>query len=773
MKKYLSIILAVLGLNTYAQTYSLTSRLYDDSQPGVVTITMEPDAYQWMFENPQSDSLHRCTFHFTNALIDSTVENVGIRIRGNTSREANKKSLKISFNDFEPGREFYDVDKMNLNGEHNDPSISRAKLCWDIFNSAGIKASKAAHCYIYINGVYHGVYVSVEHIDDEFLKKNFNDDSGNLWKCLYPADLVYKGSAASNYYFSDGFPAYELTTNEETNDYTQLARFINLINNTPSGNFQDSLETIFNYAGFLEYQAINFLTGSWDDYWCLMNNYYLYYEPSEGKFTWIPYDYDNSFGIDWFSVDWASTNPYSIPQVSGGSRPLTEKMLNINQYRDLYTHFIQFYRNNIINPTMLNLRIDSLKNLISNGAFDDTYRTLDYGFSYNDFLNSFTTLHNQHVKYGLKDFVQTKHNFTGSQLSYQGADPIIYKTSFSTFTPDAGSEVSINAAAFDSDGIDSVILQIFDTTKFLILEVPMMFFPVSGTTIAEEADNWTGRYSISEWNTTVYAKIRVKDSKGISSIYPRASYYEIKTPAHSVPDIVVNEFLADNAGVTPDPAGENDDWVELYNNTGSPILLTGFYMTDDMTNPTKWRMTDENVIIPAKGFLVVWCDDDAGQDGVHASFKLSKGGEFIGIVAADGVTFVDSLSFGEQSTDVSMGRFPDGSSEWMFLSPTPGGANQAVSIHENLFTEKFAIKAYPNPFKQTVKISFTLKAKLDVSVEVFSILGCSVYSTTMEALEPGEHSLFWNAGSISSSGIYFCRINAGNYNAILKLMLLK
>ncbi len=82
---------------------------------------------------------------------------------------------------------------------------------------------------------YYGLYISVEHVDDEFLWKNFNDDSGNLWKCLYPADLNYLGSDPNIYknLVDNGRPVYELKTNEEIGDFSKLAHFIDILNNTP------------------------------------------------------------------------------------------------------------------------------------------------------------------------------------------------------------------------------------------------------------------------------------------------------------------------------------------------------------------------------------------------------------------------------------------------------------------------------------------------------------------------------------------------------------
>ncbi|MCG6959718.1 CotH kinase family protein, partial [bacterium BMS3Abin03] len=387
-----SIILRIVPFLIIATTLFAQSKeswkLYDDTDVATVKINIDPVALGWLYNNVDSDSLFYAQFYFKNKYIEETVDSVGFRLRGNTSRYSQKKSFKVSFNDFIPGRNFYGVDKLNLNGEHNDPSIVRSKLCWDLFNTIGMKSSRAAYADVYINDQYYGLYISVEHIDDEFLQKNFTDDTGNLWKCLYPADLNYLGSDQNLYKIS----AYDLKTNEAGSDYSQLAHLIDILNNTPNNLFADSLESIIYIDELLKYFSMDILTGSWDDYWALMNNYYLYYEPAAKKFHLIPYDYDNTFGIDWSGNDWAIADPYNFPQVVAGYRPLAQRMMQNNQYRDLYTHFLEFYRENLFLLPLWENRIDSLRIMITPSALADNYRTLDYNFEFGDFLVSYTDL---------------------------------------------------------------------------------------------------------------------------------------------------------------------------------------------------------------------------------------------------------------------------------------------------------------------------------------------------------------------------------------------
>jgi len=149
--------------------------------------------------------------------------------------------------------------------------------------------------------------------------------------------------------------------------------------------------------------------------------------------------------------------------------------------------------------------------------------------------------------------------------------------------------------------------------------------------------------------------------------------------------VVINEFLARNALTVHDEFGEYDDWIELYNAGDDEVDLGGYYITDDLSNPTKWQLpeTEEETEIPPHGYLLLWADDDSTQGALHLGFKLSGSGEQIGLFAPDGHTVVDTLTFGPQEQDISYGRQPDGSDNWFyFQQPTPGQCNESAGVSE-------------------------------------------------------------------------------------------
>jgi len=143
--------------------------------------------------------------------------------------------------------------------------------------------------------------------------------------------------------------------------------------------------------------------------------------------------------------------------------------------------------------------------------------------------------------------------------------------------------------------------------------------------------------------------------------------------------LYINEFMADNGSTIEDPDGpvEFDDWIEIYNAGDSSVNMGGMYLTDDLENPTKWQVP-YGVTIPAGGYLLFWADEQQQQGNTHTNFKLASSGEAIGLYDTDanGNVAIDTLTFDEQTIDVSFGRFLDGTDNWQVLTQaTPGQTN--------------------------------------------------------------------------------------------------
>lgn len=140
--------------------------------------------------------------------------------------------------------------------------------------------------------------------------------------------------------------------------------------------------------------------------------------------------------------------------------------------------------------------------------------------------------------------------------------------------------------------------------------------------------------------------------------------------------LYINEFMASNATTICDSFGNYSDWIELYNSTDTDMDISGFGISDNLSQPMKYRFPD-GTTIAAKGYLVVFCSGNEGmQNGeLHAPFGLRSYGEDV-VIANRAGRIIDSYSFKNQETDVSMARMPDGAGEFQSNSqPSPGYPN--------------------------------------------------------------------------------------------------
>jgi len=122
---------------------------------------------------------------------------------------------------------------------------------------------------------------------------------------------------------------------------------------------------------------------------------------------------------------------------------------------------------------------------------------------------------------------------------------------------------------------------------------------------------------------------------------------------------VFNEVMTGNSGVVLDQAGEDDDWIEIFNPGPNAVNLSGYYVSDDPGSPTKHQISG-NLNVAAGGFALLWADEDPDQGVNHLGFKLSKSGESLTLTAPNGVTVLDSVTVPPLADNRSYARSVDG-----------------------------------------------------------------------------------------------------------------
>ena len=121
-------------------------------------------------------------------------------------------------------------------------------------------------------------------------------------------------------------------------------------------------------------------------------------------------------------------------------------------------------------------------------------------------------------------------------------------------------------------------------------------------------------------------------------------------------DIKINELMPLNSSVIADEFLEYDDWCELYNDGSSSIELNGFYLTDNISRPDKYKLP--HVVIQVGEHNIYWLDNNVSQGDNHAPFKLSSEGEELALFEKEGNYWHlrDYKSFGSIEADISYGR---------------------------------------------------------------------------------------------------------------------
>lgn len=226
-----------------------------------------------------------------------------MRIRGDTSREDPKKSLKIKFDStsFSPTEVVF-----NLNAEYSDKTIIRQYLSSQLIKQVGQTIFNSELVKVYLNKEYFGLYLKVENVDEHFLKRNGLSKKNNLYKA------TKDGACLS--IFDDVEAKWEKKTNKN-GSFNDLKTLIEKINNTSDEDFYSFVKETFEYDNLINVIALNIMLSNGSTYY---HNYYLYHDlyktgkwqifqwdmdKSLSYYNWMPYTYHRT------SSEWESDNP--------------------------------------------------------------------------------------------------------------------------------------------------------------------------------------------------------------------------------------------------------------------------------------------------------------------------------------------------------------------------------------------------------------------------------------------------------------------------------
>ena len=232
-------------------------------------------------ENLQYLNTHRFTNDYMPASFwtqDQFWPDAGVRYRGNTTRSLVKKNHKIRLEEPLPDGHI----KLNLQSEWNDPSVMREKMSYDVMTGSGCLSGNTEYVHLERNGEFIGVFLNVEQVDENFL--DIRGRSGSIWKGV-DGDFTKKQSLEGYY------NAYSLEEGRYS-DYEYLADIIEVVIDSPDGEFRTDILEHLDVERFLDYYSSQAIVSGWD---FTSGNYYLFRDSETGMFEFVPWDLNETW----------------------------------------------------------------------------------------------------------------------------------------------------------------------------------------------------------------------------------------------------------------------------------------------------------------------------------------------------------------------------------------------------------------------------------------------------------------------------------------------
>lgn len=688
MKRFFFLLAVSVGISLGAQTgfYAV-----DTIQVIDITFTQPNWDYQMDTAKAGADGYILAAQCVINGVV---FDSVGVKFKGNSSYDSSrtKNPLHIKLDHVHGSANYDGHEDIKLGNGYSDPTLVREVLAYEILRNY-MAAPECNFARVTINGTYYGLFSSAESIDSDFNSDHFYSSTNSFFKCTpqnvlsgQVPNLLHLGSDSANY-----TTRYEIKSDYAWKDLIGLC-------DTLSNNF-GVIDTILDVDRALWMIAFNNATVNLDSYsGAFSQNYYLYMDDN-GRFNPIVWDLNMCFGG--FTNTGTSTLNVSTMQTmtpmlhyNYGARPLIMKLLSDSAYYRQYIAHMRTIMDEFFSDSTYYFRAQQLQTLIDSSAQADS----NAFYTYTQFQQGLTTTTGTIP--GVTTLMEARKSYLQGTVQFTATPPTIGAIAA---TPAA---IALYDTAWITCSVvnaNSVVLGYRDQIWKKFTRVPMYDDGLHNDGSAAD-----GVYGAAMPGTSPLMQYYIYANNPTAGMFSpeRAEYefysYVVTVSTATAGQVVINELLSNNIVGCTDAAGQHDDWIELFNTTGSPLNLEGLYITDNPGNHLKCALP--SYIIPAYGFALIWADEDPGSSSeLHANFKLSAGGEYVLLCNANG-TVLDSVAFGALSTDASYGRCPNGNGAFINYSwGGCGGWNICPSdVAET--TEQSGVAVYPNPTSAVLNV---------------------------------------------------------------------
>ncbi len=669
-------------------------------------------------------------------------DSAGVKFKGNSSYNASnaKNPYHIEL-DYIKNQNYQGYKDLKLSNGFKDPSMVREALAYNIANK--YMASPIANfCQLYINGSYIGVYTNCEAVTKTFCDNHFySKDNSFFFMDNFNCPLKYSGPDSASY------TAYTIKSS------TGWKSLINLCDTLV--NKSSFIESILDVDRSLWMMGYDNVLVNLDSYiGAPMHNYYAYRDDN-GRFNPIIWDVNEAFGN--FN-NAGGGPPLSLAQEQTMSAfihstdpnwPLIQQLVANPMFKRMYiAHMRTIVNENFVSGSYTTTAFN-MQSIVDTAVQSD----LNKFFTYPQFLSNVNS--NVGTTAGLSVLMGPRVTYLNSTADFTYTPPTITSASAAT-TPSLSSAVTLTANVINANSNAVYLGYRFSVTQRFNR---VLMFDDGLHNDGASSDNVFGATFTMTASAAQYYVYAENNNAGMFE--PQRAEYEFYTlkaiQTASVGQVYINEIVADNITGTMNESSQFEDWIEIYNKTSMPLELSGLYLTDNYSLPTKFPFPS-NTVVPANGFLIIWADNNASTSSyVHCNFKLTATGERVMLSNGSGVV-LDSISFGPQMADKSMARCPDGIGSYSVgASPTFKTSNCTIGLKE-LNKNGITLHIYPNPANNYFVIK-TNSQKPEM-VEVYNAVGELIYKNSFIS-SATVNTNSWEAG------IYFVRCGSVSKKLLL------
>jgi hypothetical protein len=246
-----------------------------------IALTLDVAAKQSLAASPETDVPGKLSF--TDASGADRTYDVTIRIKGQYGSRRPidaKPAFKIKLRNKED--RFFGLEQLTLNNMVQDRTMIHEALGYQVYEAVGVKVPSTGYARVSVNGEAYGLYLNVETIDRQFLKRQFGDDQGILYEGTYGIDL--RASDIKKFQLDEG----------KDPGRAQLRALVRAVDGSGDDVFYGPTPQV-DTKSFLAMMAAGTLLDDWDNYY-QSNNYRIYWNPSARRWVFIPTGIDQTFG---------------------------------------------------------------------------------------------------------------------------------------------------------------------------------------------------------------------------------------------------------------------------------------------------------------------------------------------------------------------------------------------------------------------------------------------------------------------------------------------